>query len=72
MDYVPAIIVYDCHQKHIRSPSFVTPMGKFKFMKVHFGLSQSPAHFQQFIKKVLQGQCFTISCFDDILIYSST
>ena len=34
---------------------FVVPMGKFKFLRTPFGLSQAPAHFQLLIDNVLQG-----------------
>ena len=50
--------------------AFVTPMGKFHFTKVPFGLAQAPAYFQRLIDEVLVGLPFSFGYLDDILIYS--
>ena len=50
--------------------AFVTPMGKYQFTKVPFGLAQAPAYFQQLINRVLYDMPYTFGYLDDILIYS--
>ena len=50
--------------------AFVTPMGKFHFTKVPFGLAQAPAYFQQLINRVLYDLPYTFGYLDDILIFS--
>jgi hypothetical protein len=53
--------------------AFVTPMGKFEFTKVPFGLTQAPGYFQRLINEVLNGaEHFAIGYLDDILIFSKT
>ena len=37
---------------------FVTPMGKFEFTHVPFGLEQTPASFQRLVNEVLMGLDF--------------
>ena len=51
--------------------AFVVPMGKFKFLRTPFGLSQVPAYFQLLIDNVLQGcSKFPMGYLDDIIIFS--
>ena len=53
--------------------AFVTPMGKYEFLMVPFGLSQAPAYFQRLIAEVLTGcESFAQGYLDDILIFSKT
>ena len=52
--------------------AFVTPMGKYQFSKVPFGLAQAPAYFQQLINKVLANIIFAFGYLDDIIIFSSS
>ena len=35
-----------------RKSTFVTPMGKFEFQKVPFGLAKAPSYFQQLVNEV--------------------
>ena len=51
--------------------AFVTPLGKYQFEVVPFGLAQAPAYFQQLIFMVLQ-DCseFAMAYLDDIIIFS--
>ena len=51
--------------------AFVTPLGKYQFEAVPFGLVQAPAYFQQVISMVLQ-DCseFAMVYLDDIIIFS--
>ena len=53
--------------------AFVVPMGKFKFLRTSFGLSQAPAYFQLLINNVLQGcSKFAMAYLDNIIIFSRT
>ena len=49
--------------------AFVTLFGKYEFLMVPFGLAQTPAYFQ-LLMKVLKGLKFTMTYFDDIIIFS--
>ena len=53
--------------------AFVVPMGKFKFLRTPFDLSQVPAYFQLLIDNVLQGcSKFAMGYLDDNIIFSRT
>ena len=47
----------------IKKTAFVTPFGKYEYMKVPFGLAQAPAYFQNLMNKVLNGLHFTLAYF---------
>ena len=44
----------------IKKTAFVTPFGKYEYLKVPFGLAQAPSYFQNLINKVLNGLNFTL------------
>ena len=44
----------------MKKTAFVTPLGKYEYLKVPFGLAQSPACFQNLMNKVLNGLHFTL------------
>ena len=50
--------------------AFVTPLGKYEFLMVPFGLAQAPAYFQLLMNKVLKGLKFAMTYLDDIIIFS--
>ena len=53
--------------------AFVVPMGKFKFLRIPFGLSQALAYFQLLIDNVLQGcSKFVLGNLDNIILFSKT
>ena len=39
----------------IKKTAFVTPLGKYEYVKVPFGLAQASAYFQNLMNKVLNG-----------------
>ena len=41
-------------EEAIKKTAFVTPLGKYEYLKVPFGLAQAPAYFQNLMNKVLQ------------------
>ena len=45
----------------IRKTAFVTPLGKYEYLKFPFGLAQAPAYFQNLMTKVLNGLPFTLA-----------
>ena len=59
-------------EEAIKKTAFVTPLGKYEYLKVPFGLAQAPAYFQNLMNKVLQGLNFTLAYLDDIIIFSET
>ena len=56
----------------IKKTAFVTPFGKYEYLKVPFGLVQAPAYFQNLMNKVLNGLNFTLACLDNVIIFSET
>ena len=56
----------------IKNTAFVTPLGKYKYLKAPFGLAQAPAYFQNLMNKVLNGLSFTIAYLHDVIIFSET
>ena len=50
--------------------AFVTPLGKYEFFVVLFGLAQAPAYFQLLMNKVLEGLPCAMTYLDDIIIFS--
>ena len=50
--------------------AFITPLGKYEFLMVPFGLAQAPAYFQLLMNKVLKGLEFAMTYLDDIIIFS--
>ena len=56
----------------ITKTAFVSPLGKYEYLKVPFGLAQAPAYFQNLMNKVLNGLNFTLAYLDDVIIFSET
>ena len=52
----------------ITKTAFTSPFGKYKYLKVPFGLAQAPAYFQELMNKVLKDLPFAIAYLDDIII----
>ena len=53
----------------IKKTAFVMPLGKYKYLKVPFGLAQVPTYFQNLMNKVLNGLHFTLAYLDDVIIF---
>ena len=49
---------------------FTPPFGKYEYIKVHTGLTQAPAYFQELMTGVLKYFLFAITYLDDIIIFS--
>ena len=56
----------------IRKTAFVTPLGKYKYLKVPFGLAQAPAYLQNLMNKVLNGLHFTLAYLEDVIVFSES
>ena len=53
--------------------TFLTPKGKFRFLKMPFGLKNAPSHFQRVMERVLQPVSkFAAVYIDDIIVFSDT
>ena len=52
--------------------TFNSPFGKYKYVKVPFGLAQAPAYFQELMTGILKDFSFVIAYLDDIIIFSKT
>ena len=56
----------------IPKTAFMSPFGKYEYVKVPFRLAQAPAYFQELMTGVLKDLPFAMAYLDDIIIYSST
>ena len=45
-------------KQSIKKTPFCTPFGKYKYLKVPFGLAQTPSYFQKLMNKVFNGLNF--------------
>ena len=52
--------------------AFTSPLGKYKYLNVPFGLTQALVYFQELMNKVLKDLPFAIAYLDDIIIYSKS
>ena len=60
------------HESSIPKTAFTSPFGKYKHIKVPFGLTQAPAYFQELVTGVLKDFSFPIAYLEDIIIFSRT
>ena len=56
----------------ILKTAFNSPFGKYKYIKVPFGLAQAPTYFQELMTGILKDFNFTIAYLDDIILFSKT
>ena len=56
----------------IPKTAFDSPFRKFEYVKVLFGLAQTPAYFQELMTGILKDFPFTIAYLNDIFIFSKT
>ena len=52
--------------------TFITPMGRYCFNRLPFGITSTPEHFQRKMSQVLEGLKGVVCMMDDILVYGST
>ena len=60
------------HKDAFKKTAFVTPLEKYEYLKVPFGLSQTHAYFQNLMKQILNGLHFMHAYLDDFIIFSKT
>ena len=63
-------IPLDCSS--IPKTAFISPFGKYEYIKVPFGLAQAPPYFQELMTGILKDFHFAIAYLDDIIIFSKT
>nr|XP_042908526.1 uncharacterized protein K02A2.6-like [Parasteatoda tepidariorum] len=51
--------------------TFITPFGRFRFLRLPFGISSAPEHFQRRMSQALEGLPGIICHMDDILVWGS-
>ena len=56
----------------LKKTAFVTPLGRYEYLKIQFGLAQVPIYFQNLMNKVLNGLHFTLAYLDDVIIFSES
>ena len=64
-------IQVDAHSRDLTT--FLSPRGKFRFVRMPFGLKNAPSHFQRCMEKVLQPVSrFAAVYIDDIIVFSDS
>ena len=56
----------------IPKTAFNSPLRKYEYVKLPFGLAQAPAYFQELMTSILKDFNFAIAYLDDIIIFSKT
>ena len=56
----------------IPKTAFISPFGKYEYIKVPFGLAQAPTYFQELMTGILKDFHFVIAYLDDIIVFSKT
>ena len=56
----------------IPKTAFNSPFGKYKYVKVPFGLAKVPAYFQELMTGILKDFNFVIAYLDNVIIFSRT
>ena len=51
--------------------TFITPMGRYYFNKLPFGISSAPELFQKRMKRIMEGLEGTVCHMDDILVFGA-
>ena len=54
----------------IPKTEFNSPFGKYEYIKLPFGLAQTPAYFQELMTGILKDFDFAVEYLDDIIIFS--
>ena len=63
----------EVQEESIPKTAFITPFGKYQFLRMPFGLRNAPSIFQRVMECVLRG-CYTFSApyIDDIVVFSQS
>lgn len=59
-------------EKSRKLTTFITPVGRYCFNRLPFGITSAPEHFQRKMSQILEGLKGVVCMMDDILIYGST
>nr|CAI5841731.1 unnamed protein product [Callosobruchus analis] len=52
--------------------TIATPWGRFRYLRLPYGISSAPEIFQRYIQEILEGVEGVIAYFDDILVFGAT
>ena len=64
---------FRCQKSHTTLPTtFITPLGRYAFNKLPFGISSAPEYFQRRMNQILAGQEGALCHMDGVLIFGHT
>lgn len=72
MDIVSAFWQVPMHPKHIQYTAFMSPNGKFEWVRMPFGLKNASTTFQRFMNDALAGNDNAEGYVDDSFVFSET
>ncbi|XP_049272437.1 uncharacterized protein LOC125758830 [Rhipicephalus sanguineus] len=52
--------------------TFITPFGRYCFLRLPFGITSAPEYFQRQMSRILEGQAGVVNMIDDILVFGKT
>ncbi|XP_077553537.1 uncharacterized protein LOC144168417 [Haemaphysalis longicornis] len=52
--------------------TFITPIGRYCFLRLPFGITSAPEYFQKQMSRILEGQTGVVNMIDDILVFGKT
>ena len=52
--------------------TFITPVGRYKFNRLPFGISSAPEIFQRTMENILQGEEQVVCFYDDVLVFGES
>ena len=51
--------------------TFISPFGRFRYLRLPYGISSAPEHFQRRVKEILEGLEGVVCLVDDIVVYGT-
>ena len=51
--------------------TFILPFGRFRYLRLPYGISSAPEHFQRKVKEILEGLEGVVCLVDDIVVYGT-
>ena len=72
IDLVKAYFNIPVHQPHVKKTAVISPIALYEYLRMPFGLKNSPSTWARFINSILGDLPFIFIYFDDILIFSES
>jgi hypothetical protein len=71
LDVTSAFWQIPMHPEHIKYTGFITPDGKYEWVRMPFGLKNASSSWQRFADRMLDSTPFAVAYLDDVFIFSN-